>query len=124
MSHTLAQFALDALAFLVPHLVEPLQRFADLGHHSNLDFPVGSVVGGIERTRNAQNCVEIGLGGQGKFGGRGSEGRNISANEFTIKSERLTRRALQAQRYLNVAARNLFLEQAAELHFKRVGPRR
>ena len=54
MRHALAQFAGDAAAFFFAHLIQTIESLAHLCHDGSFNLSVGSVVGGVERSGNAQ----------------------------------------------------------------------
>ena len=118
-----AQFLLDAAAFLLPHLIQAIEHFADPGHHRRFERSILGIAGGIERAGNAQDHVEIGFGGHGKLTGRSPKCRDVGAYQRAIQRQRFAAAALQAERDFDVAAGNFFFEQAAQLHFERVGAR-
>ena len=63
MDHALAQFMLNASAFLLAHLIQAIEHLARSRHHRRLDRIIVRILGRIERARNAQDDVEIGFCG-------------------------------------------------------------
>ena len=64
MRHALAQFALNAPAFLLAHLVQAIKRFADPRHYRRFKSSIVRLLAGFERARNSQNRIEVRFGGQ------------------------------------------------------------
>ena len=60
MDHAIAQFADDAAAFFLAHLIQAIEGLADFCHDRRFNLAVGSFVGGVERAGNAQNGIEVG----------------------------------------------------------------
>ncbi len=123
VGHALAQFLLNAAAFLLPHLIQAIERFARSGHHGGCKRSVLRISGRIERAGDSQDGVEIRLGGDGKLTRRRSKRRDVSADQRAIQRKRLAASALQTQRDFDMPAGNLCFEQAPQLHFQRVGAR-
>ncbi len=121
--HALAEFALNAAAFLLAHLIQTIEHFARAGHYRRLKRSILRVACRIEGTRNAQNRVEVGLGGHRKLCSRCPKSRDVSAYQGTIQRKGFVVSALHVERNLDVPTGNLFLEQAPKLHLKRVGTR-
>src|SRR5579859_98690 len=120
MSHALAKFAGNAAAFLLAHLIEALENLADLRQNRGLNFCLDVFVGGIESAWDAEDCVEVGLDGEGEFGGGGAKCGNVSANQFAVERESLAAGALETEGNFHVAASDLFFEKTAQLHLQRV----
>src|SRR5580704_1138930 len=118
--HALAQFAFDAAAFLFAHFIQAIEYLANSCHHRRLEHSIFKSGSGVERTWNAENYVEIRLGGHGKLACRSPKRRDVSADQRTIQREGIAVGALQIQGHLDVAARDFFFEQTAEVHFERV----
>ena len=124
MRHALPQFADDAAAFFLPHLIQPFQSLAYPGHDDRLNLSVGSVGSGIERTGDSQNRIEVGLYRERKLRCGRLECCNVATDNLAVKHEGLPGRALQAQRNFHVAARHFLFEQPPQLHLQRIRPRR
>src|ERR1035438_1783206 len=122
--HALTKLALNAAAFLLPHLVQSLERFADGCHHCRLQSSIDSAACGIQCAGNAKDDVEIGFGGNTELASGRAKSRNVGAHQRTIQSQGFAATSLQAKRDFNMATRDLFFQQAPQLHLDGVGTRR
>src|SRR5260370_11771099 len=87
MGHTLAQFAFNAPAFLLPHLIEPRQCLVNFGHNGSLEYSIGRVIGGIEGTGHAQYGVEIGVCREAEFSRGRSESGDVASHPVAVPTQ-------------------------------------
>ena len=120
MDHALAQFALNAAAFLFTHLVEAIQCLVHLGHYCSLNVFVGADAGRVERAGYAQDRVQIRLAARENSAEAARKAAMYPPTSSRLSENVSLRRALQTERDLDVAARHFFLQQAAQLHLQRV----
>src|ERR1051326_3909080 len=120
MTHALAKFAGNAAAFLLAHLIEALENLADLRQNRGLNFCLDVFVGRIESAGDAEDGVQVGLGGEGEFGGSGAKCGNVPADQLAVERESLAAGALETEGNFHVAASDLLFEKTAQLHLQRV----
>ena len=99
------------------------ERFFDSRQHRGLEFFSGFLRCRIHRSRHAQDDVQIGLAGDAELVGRRAEGLHVAGNQLAVERDAVAARVFQAQGHLDVAARQFFFQQAAQLHLQRVGIR-
>src|ERR1700722_6027670 len=87
--HALTKLALNAAAFLLPHLVQSLERFPHGCHHCRLQSSIDSAAGGIQCAGNTKDDVEIGFGGNAELASGRAKSRNVGAHQRTIQSQSL-----------------------------------
>src|SRR5206468_3220933 len=114
------KLARNAPAFLFAHLVQAIEGFADLAHHSRFDRLIVDVGGGVERSRYPQNGVQIGIVSEREFSGRGAECRYVSTNDLAIERKGLATGSLDTERDLHMSAGHFVFQQTAKLHLKRI----
>jgi hypothetical protein len=125
VSHALAQFALNASAFFLAHLVETIESFVHPGQHCRFKiFTIRRAGGGIQRTGYPQDGVEIGLGRKRKLSRRRLKRRQISCHQRTVQRKGIAGSALQAQRNFDMPTRDFFFQQPPQLHLQRIRARR
>ena len=121
LGHALAQLALDAPAFLVAHGIEQASGFLQLGQHRRVQLLVGGLFGAAHGPRQPQDRVQIGLRRDAELLGRAAEGPDVPAHQFAVQGEAVAGDFLHAQDQLHVAARQVLLQETADLHLQRVG---
>jgi len=120
MCHSLAQFPLDASAFLLAHFVEKTESFLNGRHDSTLQFLPRTSCARTHGAWHAQHNVQVRLAFKAKLSRRRTKGLHVAGNQFPVQSSSIFSRTIKSQTDLDMAARQFFLQQTAQLHFQSV----
>jgi len=117
MGHASAQLRRHAAAFLLAHVVEPLDALFQSGGHLLLQrTECVAIFRRVQRARQLEHGVEVGLGADAKLFRDLAKGAQVSSHQFAVDGKGRAAAALHGQSDFYVAAVQALLEHAANFH--------
>ena len=115
-----------AAAFFFAHAVQPLDGIVPAPSVTCFSSALmaSPIVGRIQRARQLQDDVQVGLGAHAEFFGDVAKGPQIAADQFAVHREAGAASALHGDGDFEVSAVQPLFEHAADLHLDGVELRR